>query len=257
MIEQQLGLRERQRRWADAAARRDGAPRNDGTRGADSRPAGFLIDDAGNDSIGALSPTIAETVAARPFETAVYRDLSPARPRRGESRGRCWVCRHTSAFESGGHAARADGAGRTAGVLSPRSRAGCPRGWPSRAWPIVSGGHSCASGTGSGGLISTRAGVDGRRLAGVIASPGEARPFKQKTDSPFPATAVTLLIRYSRSMRGRPILLVQPSRSRFGSGPRTLRRRCEVLGFTNPGLGRRPSGAEVDGGTASPPIRPL
>jgi cobaltochelatase CobT len=47
--------------------------------------------------------------------------------------------------------------------------------------------------------------LDASRLAPMIASRGAARPFKQETDSPFPSTAVTLLIDHSGSMRGRPM----------------------------------------------------
>ena len=74
--------------------------------------------------------------------------------------------------------------------------------------------------------------VDGRRLAGVIAAPGEARPFKQETDSPFPATVVTVLIDHSGSMRGRPILMAALTVEILVQALERCGVRCELLGFT-------------------------
>ena len=74
--------------------------------------------------------------------------------------------------------------------------------------------------------------VDGRRLAGVIAAPGEARPFKQETDSPFPTAAVSLLMDHSGSMRGRPILLAALTVEILVQALERCGVRCEVLGFT-------------------------
>ena len=74
--------------------------------------------------------------------------------------------------------------------------------------------------------------VDGRRLAGVIAAPGEARPFKQETDSPFPTAVVSLLIDHSGSMRGRPILMAALTVEILVQALERCGVRCEVLGFT-------------------------
>jgi len=74
--------------------------------------------------------------------------------------------------------------------------------------------------------------LDASRLAPFVASRGAARPFKQELDSPFPSTAVTLLIDHSGSMRGRPMQIAALTVEIFA---RVLERcgvRCEVLGFT-------------------------
>jgi cobaltochelatase CobT len=74
--------------------------------------------------------------------------------------------------------------------------------------------------------------LDASRLAPFVASRGSARPFKQEFDSPFPSTAVTLLIDHSGSMRGRPMQIAAMTVEIFA---RVLERcgvRCEVLGFT-------------------------
>src|SRR5207248_10223321 len=49
--------------------------------------------------------------------------------------------------------------------------------------------------------------LDGSRLAPLVASRGRTRPFKEESESPFPATVVSLLIDHSGSMRGRPMLI--------------------------------------------------
>ena len=74
--------------------------------------------------------------------------------------------------------------------------------------------------------------LDGSRLASLVASRGNARPFKEESESPFPSTVVTLLIDHSGSMRGRPMLIAALTVEIFA---RVLERcgvRCEVLGFT-------------------------
>jgi cobaltochelatase CobT len=74
--------------------------------------------------------------------------------------------------------------------------------------------------------------LDASRLAPFVASRGTTRPFKQELDSPFPSTAVTLLIDHSGSMRGRPMQIAAMTVEIFA---RVLERcgiRCEVLGFT-------------------------
>lgn len=74
--------------------------------------------------------------------------------------------------------------------------------------------------------------IDGSRLASVVSSRGNARPFKEEGESPFPSTVVTLLIDHSGSMRGRPMLIAALTVEIFA---RVLERcgvRCEVLGFT-------------------------
>jgi cobaltochelatase CobT len=73
--------------------------------------------------------------------------------------------------------------------------------------------------------------LDAARLSAFVAS-GTARPFKQEFDSPFPSTAVTLLIDHSGSMRGRPMQIAALTVEIIA---RVLERcgvRCEVLGFT-------------------------
>jgi cobaltochelatase CobT len=74
--------------------------------------------------------------------------------------------------------------------------------------------------------------LDASRLAPFVASRGAARPYKQELDSPFPSTAVTLLIDHSGSMRGRPMQIAAMTVEIFA---RVLERCgvcCEVLGFT-------------------------
>lgn len=74
--------------------------------------------------------------------------------------------------------------------------------------------------------------LDASRLAPFVASRGAARPFKQELDSPFPSTAITLLIDHSGSMRGRPMQIAAMTVEIFA---RVLERcgvQCEVLGFT-------------------------
>jgi cobaltochelatase CobT len=74
--------------------------------------------------------------------------------------------------------------------------------------------------------------VDASRLGAFIAGGGRVRPFKQESESPFPATCVGILIDHSGSMRGRPMLIAALTVEIFA---RVLERcgvRCEVLGFT-------------------------
>jgi cobaltochelatase CobT len=74
--------------------------------------------------------------------------------------------------------------------------------------------------------------VDASRLGAFVAGAGRVRPFKQESESPFPATCVGLLIDHSGSMRGRPMLIAALTVEIFA---RVLERcgvRCEVLGFT-------------------------
>lgn len=74
--------------------------------------------------------------------------------------------------------------------------------------------------------------LDPSRLAVLVATGGAARPFKQEFESPFPSTAVTLLIDHSGSMRGRPMRIAALTVEVVA---RVLERcgvRCEVLGFT-------------------------
>jgi len=102
------GLRERQRVCGRSKPRRMVHPRMTGLEGPDSRPAGFLIDDAGNDSIGAAESTSLRTVAAPPSKPRSPATSRP-RPRRGESRGRCWLCRLHLRVRSGGRCAALTG----------------------------------------------------------------------------------------------------------------------------------------------------
>jgi cobaltochelatase CobT len=74
--------------------------------------------------------------------------------------------------------------------------------------------------------------LDPSRLAVLVATAGRARPFRQEFESPFPSTAVTLLIDHSGSMRGRPMRIAALTVEVVA---RVLERcgvRCEVLGFT-------------------------
>jgi cobaltochelatase CobT len=74
--------------------------------------------------------------------------------------------------------------------------------------------------------------LDGSRLAALVASGGRTRPFKQERDSPFPSTAVTLLIDHSGSMRGRPMLVAAMTVEIFARALERCGVACEVLGFT-------------------------
>ena len=74
--------------------------------------------------------------------------------------------------------------------------------------------------------------LDSSRLAPFVASRGAARPFKQEYDSPFPSTAVTLLIDHSGSMRGRPMQIAAMTVEIFARVFERCGVRCEVLGFT-------------------------
>jgi cobaltochelatase CobT len=74
--------------------------------------------------------------------------------------------------------------------------------------------------------------LDPSRLAPFVASRGLARPFKQELDSPFPSTAVTLLIDHSGSMRGRPMQIAALTVEIFARVFERCGVTCEVLGFT-------------------------
>ncbi len=74
--------------------------------------------------------------------------------------------------------------------------------------------------------------LDGSRLAPFVASRGQTRPFKQESESPFPATVVSLLIDHSGSMRGRPKLIAAMTVEIFARALERCGVRCEVLGFT-------------------------
>jgi len=74
--------------------------------------------------------------------------------------------------------------------------------------------------------------LDGSRLAPLVASRGRTRPFKQESESPFPTTVVTLLIDFSGSMRGRPMLIAAMTVEIFARALERCGVRCEVLGFT-------------------------
>ena len=74
--------------------------------------------------------------------------------------------------------------------------------------------------------------LDGSRLAPLVASRGATRPFKQESESPFPATVVSLLIDHSGSMRGRPMLIAALTVEIFARALERCGVKCEVLGFT-------------------------
>lgn len=74
--------------------------------------------------------------------------------------------------------------------------------------------------------------LDGSRLAPLVASRGRTNPFKQESESPFPATVVSLLIDHSGSMRGRPMLIAAMTVEIFARALERCGVKCEVLGFT-------------------------
>jgi len=74
--------------------------------------------------------------------------------------------------------------------------------------------------------------LDGSRLAPLVASRGRTKPFKEESESPFPATVVSLLIDHSGSMRGRPMLIAAMTVEIFARALERCGVRCEVLGFT-------------------------
>jgi len=74
--------------------------------------------------------------------------------------------------------------------------------------------------------------LDGSRLASLVASRGRTKPFKEESESPFPATVVSLLIDFSGSMRGRPMLIAAMTVEIFARALERCGVRCEVLGFT-------------------------
>ncbi len=74
--------------------------------------------------------------------------------------------------------------------------------------------------------------LDPARLSALVASRGAARPFRQEFDSPFPSTAVTLLIDHSGSMRGRPMRIAALTVEIVARVLERCGLRCEVLGFT-------------------------
>ncbi len=74
--------------------------------------------------------------------------------------------------------------------------------------------------------------LDHRKLARIIAYPGEEYIYKRELDTDFRDTVVTLLIDNSGSMRGRPITIAAMCADIIS---RTLERcgvKCEILGFT-------------------------
>jgi cobaltochelatase CobT len=98
--------------------------------------------------------------------------------------------------------------------------------------------------------------VDGRRLAQVIAAPHSARPFMQEAESPFPETAVTLLIDHSGSMKGRPILMAALTVELLVPALERCAIKCEVLGFTTRDCeGGGPAKAWHDAGAPAHPGR--
>jgi cobaltochelatase CobT len=74
--------------------------------------------------------------------------------------------------------------------------------------------------------------LDASRLGPFVASRGRAQPFKEESESPFPATVVSLLIDHSGSMRGRPMLIAALTVEIFARALERCGVKCEVLGFT-------------------------
>ena len=70
------------------------------------------------------------------------------------------------------------------------------------------------------------------KLAALIASPTSVRPFRQEIRSPFPATAVTLLIDCSGSMQGKPLLMMAAWVDALVEALELCQIKTEVLGFT-------------------------
>lgn len=98
--------------------------------------------------------------------------------------------------------------------------------------------------------------IDAARLASVVAAPSEARPFKAESDSPFPSTAVTLLIDCSGSMRGRPMLVAALTVELLVGALERCGITSEVLGFTTRDWsGGRPHDAWVSAGEFPNPGR--
>ncbi len=98
--------------------------------------------------------------------------------------------------------------------------------------------------------------LDPSRLPVFVASGGAARPYRQEFESPFPSTAVTLLIDHSGSMAGRPMRIAALTVEIFA---RVLER-CgvtfEVLGFTTRDWdGGAPARAWADAGYPPGPGR--
>ncbi|MDP6950677.1 MAG: hypothetical protein QF783_05905 [Arenicellales bacterium] len=74
--------------------------------------------------------------------------------------------------------------------------------------------------------------LDSARLGQLVASPSNARPYRQRVEAEYRGTVVTLLIDNSGSMRGRPITVAAMSADILA---RTLERcgvKVEILGFT-------------------------
>ena len=83
--------------------------------------------------------------------------------------------------------------------------------------------------------------LDGARLARLVTRPGDARCFKLEADSPWPATAVTLLIDNSGSMKGKRIDTAAMSAAMLAEALERVGVRVEIAGFTT---------ASWDGGQA-------
>jgi len=74
--------------------------------------------------------------------------------------------------------------------------------------------------------------IDPSRLARLVADPGQVNLFCNEEESPFPRTAVTLLLDNSGSMRGRPIHIAALTADLLTQALERCGIRVEVLGYT-------------------------
>lgn len=74
--------------------------------------------------------------------------------------------------------------------------------------------------------------LNSARLAAAIASPVEARPFRQLIDQPLPQSAVSLLIDCSGSMKQQPLLMAAAWVDALVGALELCQVKVEVLGFT-------------------------
>jgi len=74
--------------------------------------------------------------------------------------------------------------------------------------------------------------LDARRLATLVADPFNTQLFMQESETPFPATMVTLLIDNSGSMKGEPILIAALTTEIVASALERCGVKVEILGYT-------------------------
>ncbi|WP_051958125.1 cobaltochelatase CobT-related protein [Desulfobacter vibrioformis] len=93
-----------------------------------------------------------------------------------------------------------------------------------------------------------------KRLAGLMANPENHRIFMQESQSPFPATVVSLLIDNSGSMKGRPIRLAALTTGILAGALERCGVKTEILGYTTAAWNGGRSGQcwQADGRPANP-----